>query len=151
MGRAEDAVKLALATGGAAGPRRGRDALGYMEPDPDIPDFAQCGSCASFLSDRCRCFWFSDDFKVLPKASCIVYVQGPPIEGASVKPINVIKPEEVGFIEGKTRCQNCVSFDKGICLLFRVLNLARTAGGSLLFDLEERVKPRGCCNAFLRG
>lgn len=151
MGRAEDAIRLALATGGTAGPRRDRSSLGYMEPSPDIPDFAQCGSCASFLSDRVRCYWFSDKFKVLPEASCILYIQGPPIEGASVKPINLIDPKVVGFINGKTRCQNCISFDKGICLLFRVLNLVRTEGGSLIFDLEEKVKPRGCCNAFLRG
>jgi hypothetical protein len=151
MSRAENAIRMALAAGGAAGPRRGRDSLGYMEPDPNIPDFAQCGSCASYLSDRVRCYWFSDKFKVLPEASCIVYVQGPPIDGAGTKPIDLIDPKVVGFINGKTRCENCVSYQKGICLLFRVLNLARTEAGNLIFDLEEKVKARGCCNAFLRG
>lgn len=147
MSRAEQAVRLALARGGVAKARRDRSAFGYMEPDPDIPDFAQCGSCASWLSDRVRCHWFSDKFKVLADASCILYVEGEPIDGATAKPANLLDPKVVGFITGKTRCENCVSADKErwVCKLFDVLNERFPT----TFRLNIEIKARACCNAFM--
>lgn len=126
--------------------RRKRDAFGYMEPDPSIPDFAQCSSCRVWLKDRDRCHWLADDFKVDEDDSCILYVQGPPISGDD-RTTGALTPQEVGFYDGKTRCQNCVSLNKddGSCNLFRKLN----AEFPDIFDLDEGVKPRACCNAFM--
>jgi predicted kinase len=127
--------------------KRGRDSFGYMEPSPNIPDFAQCGSCQIWIKDRDRCYWFSDTKEVEANDSCTEYVQGEPIKG-NVKATNSLDPKEAGFIKGSTRCENCVSFnkDKPLCMLFEKLNRTQAS----IFDLDEKVKPRGCCNAFAR-
>lgn len=126
------------------GGRRKRDAFGYMDPRGNIPDFAQCSSCRLWLTDRERCHWLPDDFNVDDDDSCILYIQGRPIRG-DAKTTGALTPQEVGFYDGKTRCENCVSLDGNECGLFKRLNEAFPD----IFDLETRVKPRACCNAFM--
>lgn len=144
---------IRLATGGnttLGQPRTREGAFGYMEPEPDTPKFAQCETCTLWLTDRVRCFLFSDKEKVLGSDSCDHYAQGNPITGAA-KPLGVLTPRQAGFVHGRTRCENCISVnpDKDTCLLYRLLNRTRTPQGHLIFSLKEEIKPRGCCNAFM--
>ena len=126
---------------------RDRSTFGYLEGHPDIPNFAQCGSCKVWLGRHDRCLWLPKDFDVDKTDSCILYVQGPPID-RETKATGLLEPKEVGFTKGKVRCENCTSFDKGksICLLFQKLTDLLPS----IFKLDHRVKPRACCNAFWR-
>lgn len=124
---------------------RDRSCFGYMEPDPAIPDFAQCGSCQLFIKDRERCYWLSDKDDVDADDSCIMYVQGEPMPGVCM-PTGSLTAKEVGFTKAKVRCENCNAFnkDKSGCRLFAELNelLPR------VFKLDNKVKPKACCNAW---
>lgn len=132
-----------------ASAKRDRSAFLYMEPNPDIKDFAQCGSCMHFIPDSKRCFWLGDKDEVDADDSCGFYAQGKPDGG---KPSGQYTPEVLGFYEGKVRCQNCDGFDdrdnKNIhCDVY--VQLTRMLPH--LWDLDEKIKPRACCNAFYVG
>lgn len=128
---------------------RDRSCFGYMEPSPNIPDFAQCGACQLFIKNKIGCYWLPDTHSVDADDSCIMYVQGDPITDQPVNPTGSLTPAEVGFTNGKVRCENCNAFDKakGACALFREL----TELWPRVFKLDSSVKPRACCNAFERG
>lgn len=139
-------LALALARGHDAKPvqKRDRSAFGYFEPDGEGKHFAQCSTCRIWIAFPGRCYWLGRDFEVTGKDSCIMYVQGDPMEDI-VEPVDVFSPKEVGFVREKVRCENCVSSDgKGHCGLFQLLNHATS-----LFDLDIAIKPHGCCNAFM--
>jgi len=125
---------------------RERDVFGYLEPHPDIPDFAQCSSCQSWLKPIKRCYWLAKDKEVLAGDSCIFYAQGKPLEKRGVEPTGTFDPKDVGFVSGQVRCENCISLagDDKTCKLFARLNGFKNVD----FWLDEDVKPRGCCNAF---
>src|SRR5262249_33804543 len=89
---------------------RTREALGYLEPRRDIPDFAQCSSCRLWIKPRLRCQYFGEDKEVLGIDACIQYAPGTPLSDPNAKCTNTFKPSEVGFARGKTRCENCDAF-----------------------------------------
>jgi hypothetical protein len=125
---------------------RNRSAFGYMEPKHNIPNFAQCGSCKMWIKNRKECYYFTKGKEVDEDDSCIMYVQGENMPGNMVYPINAFPPEVVGFYDGPVRCENCISFNKAKsgCELFYEL----TEEHPDMFDLDSKVKPRACCNAF---
>lgn len=126
---------------------RDRSALGYAEPHPDIPDFAQCGTCQLWLERQRRCLWLAPNKEVTAGASCVMYVQGPPIsDDEEAHPLSVFTPSEVGFVEELVRCENCSSIDKAgtHCDLYR--EMSRTM--PRLWSLDPKIKKRACCNAF---
>jgi len=125
---------------------RTRDCFGYMEPSPDIPDFAQCGSCKMWLKRQELCYWLPKTKEVEAGDSCILYVQGAPFNNPDMKATGLLQPEVVGFIDGKVRCENCSSFSKenSGCNLFHTL----TQAFPTIFKLNSKVKPRACCNAW---
>ncbi len=111
---------------------RNRSAFGYMEPRPDIPDFAQCGSCKMWLKRQELFYWLPKTKEVEAGDFCILYVQGPPFNNPDMKPTGSLAPEVVGFTDGKVRWENSQIFPD-------------------VFKLDSKVKPRACCNAFNRG
>lgn len=116
-----------------------RDAFLYLEPNKDNKNFAQCSTCAFLLSgDACAIM----RRRVSPDASCGMYVEGKTIK----EPIASYSPGEVGYIETKVRCENCKWSNKDSleCGLFKKLNTQLPQD----FDLDTRVIPKGCCNAF---
>lgn len=128
-------------------PLRKRDALGYMEAH-DVPNPEQCASCRMWIKERKLCFWFTADKEVPGQASCIVYVPGQPITDLDAKPVGAVTPEEVGFVLGKVRCENCYSFDgESECGFFDALDKMEPK----VWNLGSRVHPKACCNGFVRG
>jgi len=127
---------------------RDRTAFGYLEPPGDIPKFAQCGNCLLWIKNKKQCYWFTAEKEVVAEASCILYVYGKPMEG-NFKPVDAVTPEEVGFVNGKVRCENCDAFDpeESKCGIFYRINEELPT----VFNLDEKVKPKACCNAFYRG
>jgi hypothetical protein len=124
---------------------RNRSAFGYLEPKPntDIKDFANCKTCQLWIKDKKRCYWLSNTKEVDEDDSCIYYAPGKPMP-ARVKPTSTFTPTEVGFYDGKVRCENCVSFSSGKCKLFTLLNSLHPT----IWDLDATVNKHGCCNAF---
>ena len=117
-----------------------RDAFGYMEPKGDNPDFAQCGGqCRDYDEHAERCAILGPSFPVPALASCIEYVEGK-AQGFTIR--NLCTPKEVGFVRRKVRCENC-KFGGDHCALYRRLNETLPD----MFDLDEKITPRGCCNA----
>lgn len=121
-----------------------RSAFLYLDPVSPKEQFAQCGTCTFFLSEKQRCGLFSKDFKVIADASCGLYIHGKPDDDQKIK--NVVSPEEAGYILGSVRCENCIWFNKEpkSCGLFEDLNKAMPD----VFNLEESVDAYGCCNAW---
>ncbi len=117
-----------------------RDAFLYME-DPDQPDFAQCGTCWLFHKDAKRCGVLPEDFEVNAEDSCGYYLEGRPADISCPTPV---RPEDVGFVKAtKVRCENC-EYGGDECALYKHLNEAFPSA----FDLDIKIDPRGCCNAF---
>lgn len=118
-----------------------RDAFGYMEPKGHNPDFAQCGGdCRDFDKDAERCAILGPVFRVIAEASCIEYVEGA-FQPGTLR--NLCTPKEVGYVRRKVRCENCYFGGAPRCELYRRLNETLPD----LFDLDEKISPRGCCNA----
>lgn len=118
----------------------GRDAFLYLEPKGDGADFAQCSTCRDYPRDgERRCAILGPVFDVAPEDSCGAYIEGA-FEGGTLR--NLTTPKAVGFVRRKVRCENCV-YGGERCALYRRLNETFPD----LFDLEERIVPRGCCNA----
>ena len=124
---------------------RDRSAFGYLEPTPDIEDFAQCSSCQLWIKKARRCWWLQPNDEVIAGGTCIEYAQGRPIED-DVDPVGAFTKGEVGYIEAPVRCENCVSFDEKAvaCDLYHKLNRELPK----IFSLNANIKPRACCNAF---
>lgn len=128
-----------------AGPstrRRDRSAFGYMEPEGNNKQFAQCATCYMWIKRDKRCFWLGDT-EVKATDSCIMYVEGEPIMGPATSATK-LTPKEAGFFRGAVRCENCVSSRNNKCMLFTGLNEDQPTW----FDLDPNIKPQGCCNAF---
>ena len=128
---------------------RDRSAFGYMEPHPDTPEFGQCRTCRLWLRKVKKCYWLRPQDHVDAADSCIMYGQGAPNDDPNAKPTGTFAPDVVGFYDGSVRCENCNARDfrdptKPHCDFFVQLNRMLPK----LFDLEERIKPRACCNAF---
>jgi hypothetical protein len=120
------------------------DAFVYLDPKPPENKFAQCSTCALFLPGKQRCGIFSKDFKVVANAACSLYVHGKPHDDQQI--INSVSPEEAGYVVGQVRCENCGWYeaDHKECGLYEMLNKKLPD----VFDLDEYVDPKGCCNAW---
>jgi len=117
----------------------------YLEPKPntDADQHAQCGSCFMFMPSKQRCSIFSSADVVVAKASCNLYVHGQPNDDQVIQ--NSVTPEEAGYIKADVRCENCSWFNTpNNCGLYSDLN--RTS--SRIWQLDETVDPKGCCNAW---
>lgn len=119
-----------------------RDAFLYME-NPQTPDFAQCSSCWLYAAGMRRCAILGAQLEVGPGATCGYYLEGV-YDGAVI--VARATPEEVGFISEQVRCENCdfSSVVTGKCNLYVELNDEFPD----LFDLDEDIDARGCCNAW---
>lgn len=117
-----------------------RDAFLYLAPRNPRSAFAQCGTCSLFYRQVERCAILGDR-QITAEMSCGMYLHGEP----QPQPIkSVYSAAEVGLVDRAVRCENCAYSDgAGHCNLYRVLN-RRMPG---VFDLDENIEARGCCNA----
>lgn len=113
----------------------------YLDPTGDKKEFAQCSTCISWIPDKQRCHFFSDDDKVVGNASCGLYVHGEPHDQPT---LNSVTPKEAGYTLGQVRCENCTWYVDKKCELFDKLNKAMPD----IFDLDSDVAAQGCCNGW---
>ena len=119
-----------------------REAFVYLEPRGDGKDFAQCWTCAFMTSGKC--LLFRGDNRVHYNDSCGLYV--PAGEKDPFLPIATVTKAEAGYIKGSVRCENC-SYGGAKCGLYKTLNKTLPQ----LFDLNETIESKACCNAYTRG
>jgi Pyruvate/2-oxoacid:ferredoxin oxidoreductase delta subunit len=118
-----------------------RDAFLYLPPQAPADQHAQCGTCYTFCGEeRNRCA-IQGDTRVTKEMSCGLYEHGEPHD-QEIRA--VYTPEQVGLVDRQVRCENCVASDgEGGCNLYKKLNAALPD----MFDLDERIEAKGCCNA----
>ncbi len=111
-----------------------RDAFLYLEGKNE--DFAQCVTCCMFDNGTCTIF----GSKVAPSDSCGLYIPG--MYGSMTSRERVTK-EEAGYVKEQVRCEHC-RYGGENCKLYEMLNrkMPRT------FDLDTKIKPKACCNAW---
>lgn len=123
--------------------RLDRSAFVYMEPTDNPDQHAQCTSCFMFMPKKQRCSIFPKDFKVVATASCNLYVSGAPNDNQPFR--SSVSPDAAGYVEAEVRCENCSWFNKpNNCGLFTDLNKQPPQ----IWNLNETVNPKGCCNAW---
>lgn len=125
-----------------------RDAFLYLNPEPGIDDFAQCSSCFMWVHGDNRCIIHGPRVRIPGSASCGFYVYGEPAsEGTPTKAL--VTAEESGLVDRPVRCENCQWGGPTTykCRLFMGLNERLPD----IFDLDEQIEPKGCCNAQLPG
>lgn len=146
--------------------KTGRDAFLYMEPEgaEDKGDFAQCADCRLYVGkaylkdkDEGRCVIHGSKIAVSPDATCglfIVWPGGKP-DADAIKNHAAqlddglaasVTPEESGLIAERVQCRRCdhVYQKNKKCGLFETL----TKKLPEVFDLDSKVSPNGCCNAW---
>lgn len=116
----------------------------YLEQIKPTTQFAQCATCQLFMPGKQRCSIFGTDDVVVANASCGLYVQGTPHNDQEIT--GVVTPEQAGYVDGQVRCENCIWFnpEPSTCGLFEDLNKAMPD----VWDLEEKVLSKACCNAW---
>jgi hypothetical protein len=121
-----------------------RDAFLYLDPKAPDDRFAQCNTCRDWIMEDDRCVIHAQDVRVPSSASCGFYIIGAP-QVAGARCMGAVTPEESGLVDRAVRCENCRHFDDADseCNLFRRLNMYLPE----LFDLDESVDAKGCCNA----
>lgn len=117
-----------------------RESFLYLEPKKGGDNFAQCSTCKLWTGKTCLILGKTP---VSGDMSCNFYVPGTPSKGSVGKELALLTPKEAGLVKRKVRCENCRSFKNGVCLLYQTLNKANPD----LFKLDEKVHPKGCCNA----
>lgn len=117
-----------------------RSAFVYLPPKPPADEFAQCATCIHFIPDH-RCGIFADSDRVTANASCGLYLHGKP---SDKKCRAIVTPAQAGYVTGGVRCENCSWYDDGQCGLYKTLMQQLPD----VFDLDTKVDPQGCCNAF---
>lgn len=124
-----------------------RDAFLYMDPKEPHDTHAQCGTCMMFTGDSCTIL--GKNIKIAAEDSCGLYVPGKPMPEEKGHEMESLTPKEAGLVHGNVRCENCTYAGgaETTCQLFKTLN-ERLPN---LFDLDEEIKPKGCCNAFIPG
>jgi hypothetical protein len=128
---------------------RDRSAFLYMEPKPDTPDHAQCATCEKFLRANGKCHHLQANDDVDGDDTCGMYAQGEPNDDPEATPTGQYTKETLGFFDGRVQCQRCNVYDDRDklnihCDLYVQLNRMFPR----LWKLDEKVKPRGCCNAW---
>ena len=126
----------------ATGDKINRDAFIYLNPKAPTKDFAQCKTCTMFLPNKQRCSAFSESFKVVANGSCALYCNGKPNDNQQIN--NSVTPEQAGYVVAQVRCENCDWFKDDICKLYEILNNKLPD----IFELDENVDLKGCCNAW---
>jgi hypothetical protein len=121
--------------------RVSRDAFLYLDPKHPRDEFAQCGTCSEFMSNKGWCAIL--DTGVYTDSSCGFYLHGTPTDEQNPK--KLVSAKEAGLVHRQVRCENCKFFvsKTSICSLFVRLN---NEFGNI-FDLDTKVSPKGCCNA----
>jgi len=113
----------------------------YLDPAASDDD-KQCGTCWFWVRDD-RCLIHRAHDIVKATASCCYHLYGPP-HRAGVRPLGLTTPKESGLVDREVRCENCLWFDDdSVCNLFELLNRKLPD----VWDLDIKVKPKGCCNA----
>ena len=137
-----DAVPTYAAGGAVPGRKIKRDAFLYMSPKPPRDSFAQCGTCRQFTGTGCMIL---GDTKITKDMACGLYTRGRPQLHMKGREEALVPPKEAGLVNFQVRCENC-KYGGADCQLFEMLNeqLPDT------FDLETKIDPKGCCNAFTR-
>lgn len=120
-----------------------RDIFIYLEPKEPKDQFAQCSTCRMWTGKDGNTCSILGKTKVTGDMSCDLYVNGKPSPDLKGKEIASMTPKEAGLVKRSVRCENCRSFKNGICMLYQTLNKSNPD----LFSLNEKVNPRGCCNA----
>jgi len=129
----------------AAHDRLTRDSFLYLHPAPPVDRFAQCDTCSMWLVND-LCAIHGPEIKVTASMSCGLYIHGTPITdprpGDSKK---IVTPAESGLVDRQVRCENCRWGGPNVytCGLFLLLNTAHPN----VFDLDDQIDPKGCCNA----
>lgn len=121
-----------------------RDAFGYLAPRGlNTEQFSQCGQCFLYLPLRQRCAILGDGIQVLAQDACAYFLPGTPTDGQRCEAL--ITPIEAGYVQRQVRCENCAfgNGDEKVCELYRRLNNELPE----IFDLDEGIDPKGCCNA----
>lgn len=116
-----------------------RDAFIYLSSTSK--EFAQCGMCWLFNAEKERCAILGPTFKVDDDDSCCLFVKGEPVKNQPI--IARITPKNAGFVKRRVRCENCKFGDDNKCKLYKMLNEKFPD----VFDLDEKIEPRACCNA----
>ncbi len=116
-----------------------RDAFLYL--DSNDKEFAQCGTCWLFHAEKERCAILGPDFVVDDDDSCCFYIKGEVPK--DLKLVKRVTPKDAGFVERAVRCENCLYGGSGECKLYKMLNEKFPD----VFDLDEQIEPRACCNA----
>lgn len=131
-----------FAAGGAVrvGKRIKRNAFLYMNPKPPKDSFAQCGTCLMFTGTGCTILGKT---KITKDMTCGLYVRGKPQYNLKGKEQSLVTPKEVGLVDTQVRCENC-RYGGDNCQLFEMLNSKLSNN----FDLDTKIDPKGCCNAF---
>ena len=111
-----------------------RDAFLYLEGKK--ADFAQCSSCCLFDDGKCTIF----GTKVKGTDSCGLYIPG---WYAGISNAKRVTPEEAGYVQAQVRCENC-RYGGDTCKLYEQLNKLMP----YTFDLDIKIKPKACCNAW---
>ena len=119
-----------------------RDAFLYLDPRGNKNKFAQCETCMMWTGKHKTCTILGKEKEVLGTDSCGLYVHGKPHEDMAGMEMEAVTPKEAGFYSGQVRCENCKHFDVDHCHVFEELNEME------MFDLDEWVDAKGCCNAF---
>lgn len=125
-----------------------RDAFLYLSPEPGMEDFAQCGTCTMWVEGDNRCMIHGPRVKVPETASCGFYLCGDP-EPKGTETYALVSAEESGLVDRPVRCENCQWGGPSTyrCRFFMGLNERLPE----IFDLDEQIEPKGCCNAQLPG
>ncbi len=126
--------------GTQSGPKIKRDAFLYLSPKEPRDEFAQCSTCRMYLPGKERCGILGPSVHVPAEASCGLYIHGEPTDEQECEVI--VKPVEAGLVRRQVRCENCISFDDGKCKLYAMLNELKPD----MFDLDENVEAKACCN-----
>jgi hypothetical protein len=125
-----------------------RDAFLYLNPEHGLDDFAQCSTCIMWVTTDNRCTIHGPRVKVPGTASCGFYVCGDP-QPPGTETDALVSAEESGLVDRPVRCENCQWGGPTTykCRLFMGLNERLPD----IFDLDEQIEPKGCCNAQLPG
>lgn len=124
----------------------GAEAFLYLDPEPDVPDFAQCSSCRDWVEGDNLCRIHGPFITVKGSMSCGLYVYGNPLPEGSTT-YAAVSARESGLVDREVRCENCIHMveedEEYFCGFFDTLNRKLYE----LFDIDTSIDPKGCCNA----
>lgn len=121
----------------------GAETFLYLDPEPDVDDFAQCSSCRDWVTGDNLCLIHGPFITVKGSMSCGLYVYGEPLPPGH-RTYALVSARESGLVDREVRCENCRHMEEGDqCGFFTYLNKTLPE----LFDIDTDIDPKGCCNA----